>query len=197
MFLSLLLDLIADETPEVSATGLDVINAAGVSWSAFHNRSEIKLKERVTSRDSPAILQLYQSTPADFAFVTAQKTSPAGHALVAAHFSDIIRCLRPHLSHWLPMTRARGAQTLAALSAFGRVADCSHLSQIICSYSLLLSDEDNDVRCGARAAARALGASSDNPEPLFDSFLSLSRTMRSIPKRAGLMRVVSAVIGAS
>mmetsp|Transcript_3166 Transcript_3166/g.10868 ORF Transcript_3166/g.10868 Transcript_3166/m.10868 type:complete len:96 (-) Transcript_3166:1806-2093(-) len=95
------------------------------------------------------------------------------------------------------MTRARGAQTLAALSAFGRVADCSHLSQIICSYSLLLSDEDNDVRCGARAAARALGASSDNPEPLFDSFLSLSRTMRSIPKRAGLMRVVSAVIGAS
>lgn len=62
---------------------------------------------------------------------------------------------------------------------------------------LLLSDEDNDVRCGARAAARALGASSDNPEPLFDSFLSLSRTMRSIPKRAGLMRVVSAVIGAS
>ena len=55
------------------------------------------------------------------------------------------------------------------------------------------NDDDFHVRRGVSAAARALGASFDNPAPIFDTFLLLTQKTLSIAMRTGILHVVASV----
>ena len=59
----------------------------------------------------------------------------------------------------------------------------------------LFNDDDFHVRRGVSAAARALGASLDNPAPIFDTFLLLTQKKLSIAMRTGILHVVASVTG--
>jgi len=98
--------------------------------------------------------------PRDFACNAAYLVSSAATTLVTLHFQPILNIQLAWLSCWMPPMRAHNLHALASLiiTSGAAVNSSFQVGKLIQTYGNWISDNDEGVQGGSRAAIRALGA---------------------------------------
>jgi len=209
-FLALLVGVIADETQEVATQAVSELNAVGLQWQLLILQAVPKQSNTNTLNALPLSpvnfdikLKCLQSPSGDIPYKMACPVSFTASRLITSHFPQILDIELTRAAHWIPATRARGAQALAALMALSSMAVISSPSQIrklVLTCSQLLCDDDKSVRDGACVAARTLGATLVDHTAIFDALMPLAlgeitfQGVQTASSRKSAIDVVAAVL---
>jgi len=167
--LALLFMLLSDESQEVAARAVSELNAVGIHWELATSKSISKwCVAELPLSCVPSIL------PRDFACNAAYLVSSAATTLVTLHFQPILNIQLVWLSCWMPPMRAHNLHALAALiTTSGAAVNILpfQVGKLVQTYGDWISDDNEGVQDGSRAAIRALSAVLINHSPALNIVL--------------------------
>jgi hypothetical protein len=167
--LALLFMLLSDESQEVAARAVSELNAVGIHWELATSKSISKwCVAELPLSCVPSIL------PRDFACNAAYLVSSAATTLVTLHFQPILNIQLAWLSCWMPPMRAHNLHALAALiTTSGAAVNILpfQVGKLVQTYGDWISDDNEGVQDGSRAAIRALSAVLINHSPALNIVL--------------------------